>query len=112
MELFKASEQWSNRPDDERFGSVEALNEACQEYRKSAREAEGVAYKTLRVQAEGGECLLVGKQNIPSKLTHWAFGQLAQRAEAPAGYLRSLSPTLAAQNLNYGLARRGEDEKC
>jgi hypothetical protein len=32
MELFKASRQWSQRPADERFSSLEAMDEACYAY--------------------------------------------------------------------------------
>jgi len=35
--------------------------------------------------------------------THWGFGQLASRAGAPAGYLRTLQPDTAALCLNEGL---------
>jgi hypothetical protein len=35
--------------------------------------------------------------------THWAFGQLAQLAEAPAAYLRTVPAELAADCINYGL---------
>jgi len=35
--------------------------------------------------------------------TNWAFGQLAQLAEAPAGFLRSLPSPIAADCINYGL---------
>ncbi len=37
---------------------------------------------------------------IPS---HWAFGQLAALAEAPAGYLRTVPSPIAADCINYGL---------
>jgi hypothetical protein len=39
-------------------------------------------------------------------LTHFAFGQLSSKVGAPAGYLRNLPATLAAQNLNHGLVQR------
>jgi hypothetical protein len=37
--------------------------------------------------------------------SNWAFGQLAQYAQAPAGYLRKLPAELAAINLQWGLER-------
>jgi hypothetical protein len=40
--------------------------------------------------------------------THWSFGRLAQLAGAPAGYLRQLPVTLAAINLQWGLADKND----
>jgi hypothetical protein len=111
MELFKASEQWSKRPADERFWNLEEMLATCEGYRASAVEA-NVRYGELRAVADNGEVMVTGKKNVPARLTHWSFGQLAQRAGAPAGYLRALPATLAVQNLNHGLSRidRADDE--
>lgn len=108
MELVKASQQWAKRPEDEKFSSLADLHSTCTDYRNCAREAAGVSYGSLRVQASAGEVELVGKSNVPSRLTNWAFGQISQRIGAPAGYLKQLPPTLAAQNINYGLANNVE----
>lgn len=108
MNLFKASNQWANRPDDERFWTVQELDAACTTYRAQARTAR-VQFKDLRTQAQGDEVVLLGKTGS-AKLTHWAFGQLCARAGAPASYLRTLPNTLAAQNLNHGLALRADDQ--
>jgi hypothetical protein len=104
MELFKASNQWSTRPADERFGSLQELYDATKEYRASAGQKQ-ISISDLRVEAFDGDVQLVGRQNAPAKFTHWAFGQLAARVGAPAGYLRELPATLASQNLNHGLAK-------
>lgn len=90
MELFQASHQWAIRPADQRFWSLEELHTATHHYAMQARTATDVPYATLRTQANAGEVMLVGKKDVPAKLTHWAFGQLAARVGAPAGYLRSL----------------------
>jgi hypothetical protein len=108
MELFKAHNQWKTRPQDERFKSVVALHSACSAHRRVAVEAD-VSYKNLRVEAQGEEINLVGKAGTPAKLSHWAMGQLCQRAGAPASYLRELPATLAAQNLNHGLKARSDE---
>lgn len=107
MELFKAHRQWAERPEDERFASIQHLYDATKAYADIARE-KVVPYSSLRVEANGNEVNLVGKAGIPASLTHWAFGQLCSKVEAPASYLRNLPPTLAAQNLNHGLAHRAE----
>ena len=104
MNLFKASNQWSTRPDDERFASLQELHDACCGYRASAGQAV-IPFNSLRTEASDGEVMLVGKANTPARLTHWAFGQLATAIAAPGAYLRTLPATLAAQNLNHGLAK-------
>lgn len=108
MELFKASNQWAKRPADERFWTLRDMYEACAKYMRESVE-KPVSYKDLRVQADSGEILLMGKANVPASMTHFAFGQLAGRVGAPAEYLRRLPATLAAQNLNHGLAKLGEE---
>jgi hypothetical protein len=107
MQLFHASNQWATRPDDERFQTLEAMRDACYRYAAHAQEAE-VPFSDLRVEAQGEEIGLIGRAGVPARLTHHAFGQLASRVQAPAAYLRSLPATLAAQNLNYGLARKSD----
>lgn len=109
MELFKAHRQWAQRPADERFPSLQALYAATKAYADEAREKR-VPWSALRVERIGeDDVALTGKAGVPARLTHWAFGQLASRVEAPAEYLRRLPPTLAAQNLNHGLAKRAEE---
>lgn len=106
MELFKAHQQWSKRPADERFTSLSALYEATKHYSDSAREREGVRVDSLRVENVEGDVHLVGRGGTPATITNWAFGQLCSRIGAPASYLRELPATLAAQNLNHGLAAK------
>ncbi len=102
--LYEANYQWANRPDDERFTSLKEMEDATRRYAESA--ATGTAsLGSLRVEANGADnnMALVGTTGRYAKLTHYSFGQLAGFAKAPANYLRTLAPTLAAQNLNYGL---------
>jgi hypothetical protein len=106
MELFKASQQWSSRPADQKFHTIEEAYTQSKAYADSAQEKTDVDPSTLRVENFDGEVKLIGRGNIPARLSHWSFGQLAQRAGAPAGYLRELPATLAAQNINYGLKTR------
>jgi hypothetical protein len=47
--------------------------------------------------------VIVGPNGHSYSPTHWAFGQWAQLAEAPAGYLRTLPAPIAADCINYGL---------
>lgn len=114
--LSQASTEWATRPADESYTSLEELHTAVQTRRERAKEAKGVRYADLRVEAsrsgdsEGGASIkLIGKADVPADLTHWSFGQLSRAVNAPAHYLRTLPATLAAQNLNHGLAHRGAE---
>jgi hypothetical protein len=107
MELFKATRQWSTRPADQRFESLQELYDVTRNYASQACEAT-TKWDAMRVEAVDGDVQLVGRTGIPAKFTHWAFGQICSRVEAPASYLRDLPATLAAQNLNHGLAKKGD----
>lgn len=105
MELFKASQQWATRPQDERFMTIESAYQQAKAYADTAKE-KMVRPETLRVEAVGDDVKLTGRGGMPTILTNWAFGQLSGFAQAPASYLRKLPATLASQNLNYGLKSR------
>lgn len=104
MELFKASRQWADRPDDERFSSLQDLHSAVSSYRASAREAT-VPFNSLRTEAREGEVMLVGKSETPARMTNWSFRQIAAAVGAPASYIQTLPATLAVQNVNHGLSK-------
>jgi hypothetical protein len=106
--LMQASNQWATRPDDERFSNMDELHAAVTGYRNISCESKP-RWADLHAIPEGGEVMLQGVNGTPAKLTHWAFGQLASRAGAPGGYLRTLPPALAAACLNTGLVGRGTD---
>lgn len=106
MELFKAHQQWATRPADQRFTSLAELHAATLAYAKTSTERD-VPWGDLRTRpAAGDQVALVGKAGNPALLTHFSFGQLANRVGAPAEYLRGLPAALACDNLNHGLATR------
>lgn len=105
--LMQASRQWSTRPSDERFVSLLDMQQHFNHIRENSR-AVVVESNTLNVipdpTDDNNKGILVGRE--PSKAyapTHWAFGQIAQLAEAPANYLRTLPAPMAADCINYGL---------
>lgn len=109
MEIMRANAQWSTRPADQRFWDVQELYRATKAHRESAKTAT-VGLSSLRAEAQDGDVVLVGSTGAQAQLTHFAFGQLAARAEAPASYLRTLPATLAVQNINHGLKARAVEE--
>jgi hypothetical protein len=107
---MSANEQWRTRPADERYTSLTELAAAAQHVMDSSA-SRVVPSKGLTADVDGGKLIVKGPNGAPAVPTHWAFGQLAARAGAPAGYLRDLPAELAADCVNYGLhvARPVED---
>ena len=107
MQLHQASRQWSTRPSDQRFTSLPALA-AFTAYQRQHSRSVVVSSRKLNIEPDGQELRVLGPNGHGYMPTHWAFGQLAQRAEAPAGYLRTLPAPMAADCLNYGLQFKRE----
>jgi len=108
--LTAASHQWATRPDDERYLSLAALKAAVL-HRKSESWTATPTTHDIQIlpAASGGIVAQVFDPTRGEKIalhpTHYAFGQLAQYASAPAAYLRTLPAELAAINLQWGLER-------
>lgn len=104
--------QWSSRPMDERFLTIEALHERVKARRVSSSVMD-VALDSMQVQpTDGGEIALLDRDGEGGALSHFAFSQLCQRAGAPAGYLRTLPASLAVMPLQWSLETHeaGSDE--
>jgi hypothetical protein len=108
MELYHASKQWSERPDDQRFLSLEDLHTAVLQ-RKLESWTSPQRMEDMRIiPTEGGD-LIVRAENkaegkeVDLKPTNWAFGQLCQSVGAPASYMKKLPAELAAINLQWGM---------
>jgi len=110
--LTAATDQWMARPADERFGSLADLHAAVSHHREVSVESQHVNLSMLRVEARGGEPVLIGANDTAATFTHHGFGQLARRIGAPANYLRELPAEIAAVNINYGLGActKGDDD--
>lgn len=103
--LMKASNQWSTRPDDERFTSLPAMAAHFDAMRANSREVT-VSSRAITAQPAGTDhkgLELLSPNGHPFGVSHWAFGQVSQLAEAPAGYLRTMPAPIAADCINYGL---------
>lgn len=104
--LHMASQQWASRPNDERYTSLAELKQAVQQRKSESWTATPMTKNLRAVPADGGLAVQVFDptkgQTTELFPTNWAFGQLAQYAGAPAGYLRTLPPELTAINLQWG----------
>lgn len=106
MNSTQAHNQWRDRPIDERYWTVADMLAAL-----TQRMHESVTPHIGRLTASADYGVLsigeIGSDRY--QLGHYAFGQLAQLAGAPAGYLRQLPTDLAAECLNTGLEEREPD---
>lgn len=120
--LMHASHQWATRPADECYTNLLDMQEVMHGQRRKSRQTvvSNRAFSLAPVEAmadgsagqESSKALsIVSRDGQHFAPNHWATGQLAQLAGAPAGYLRSLPSHLAADCMNYGLkhARDVED---
>lgn len=103
--LMTASHQWATRPSDERFTSLDAMQVHFDNIRNNSR-AKVVSSRGIEFHPTDDlkGLTIIGRDLEQSHApTHFAFGQLAQLAKAPAGYLRTLmdASPLVADQLNY-----------
>lgn len=109
----RVSSEWFNRPDDERYLSLDALF-ASVKGRSERSRSRVVATADFRVEASRDSAerlhLVLPKADDPVAPTHWAFGQLASIVGAPASYLRQLPAPLAGINLQYGLSNHRAEQ--
>lgn len=108
--LYDAHKQWASRPPDERFASLNDLLQFTGK-RKQASIEDVRSLKGLRLYATIGGALTLNGSIQTSLLTNWAFSQLCQQVGAPAGYLKTLTPEIAAQCLEYGINLNGVESK-
>src|SRR5262245_55625637 len=111
--LMQASRQWATRPADQRFLTLTEMLDN-QRALRAASTAKVVENRALEVQPRDGDdgygLQIAGPNGSAVMPTNWAFGQLAQRAGAPAGYLRELPAPVAADCLNCSLRQRDTEE--
>lgn len=101
--LMQASHQWMSRPADERFTSLLDMQDHFDRIREQSRATVVASRRIFARPEEDNKGLVVAAGSETFEPTHWAFGQLAARVSAPAGYLRTLPSPIAADCINYGL---------
>lgn len=107
MNLMEAHNQWANRPQDQRFESLEQLRQSVHSRRMQSRSIDVDCGRT-RVQSDNG-LLTINGTLTPCEPTHWSFGQLAGMVKAPGSYLRTLPQPLIVECLNHGLEKSGRE---
>lgn len=109
-----ASRQYADRPKDERYPSLQAMITAAEydrdhsvERTYNLRDLRAVAMTPSQQDAKqsggNGSTVVLESPKGHAQFTHWSFGQLSRTIGAPAAYLRTLPPVIAADAINYGL---------
>lgn len=111
--LTQANRQWSTRPADERFASLDDLLQKARAMKHAAREARDVPFSSLDIAHDGNEMILINKKKTVGErgaiISNLAFGQLCARVRAPADYLREMAMERAVLNLREDFAQRAEE---
>ena len=102
--------QWANRPNDQRFLTLESLHQKVLARRASSSE-HSIALDVCRVYptqaGQGDEIEIIDTSGQSfGQLTNFAFGQLCARGAVPAGYVRKLPPIMASMCLQWGLEHK------
>jgi hypothetical protein len=119
LNIATAARQYASRPKDERFESLDAMIANAMTQRDHSTERT-YNLKDLQFIATGADSRSLPDSGAPldgsapgslkiasprgaANMTHWAFGQACRTLGAPANYLRSLPPAIAADALNFGI---------
>ena len=98
----RPNREYSTRPPDERFPTLQALIDASRIEKAASRDVTYNA-KDLRFTADDDQVKIVSPRGKMAGFTNWGFNQAASFAGAPASYLANdLTPQLAADCLNHG----------
>ena len=106
---MRASREWSSRPDDQRFLSLDDLY-ASVKGRADLSQTKITSTDMLKAYGTEQEEIILQTELGPQLFTNWSFGQVAQIASAPATYLRKLPSSLAAACLNDGFQNSKREE--
>ena len=113
--VTRVSSEWFNRPDDERYLSLNDLARSVRA-RSDRSKTRVVDSALVHVEASRSDqerlALILLGTDTPVAPTHWRFGQLSSLVGAPTACLRQLPAALAGINLQYGLtSHRAEQIK-
>jgi len=105
------SNQWMNRPDDQRFTDLSSLRDQVALWEAQST-AKSVLPREIRAiyDNHNPDYLGFAVDDTIVEPSNWGFDQIARLAQAPTSYLRTLPGPLAAVNLNYGLAVADQKE--
>ena len=117
--IYEAHRQWSKRPPDECFQTLEELHEFCSDYRERSYTASIPVSALEAVPTDEGDIKLVPRFSMPNlpktdksiipksglSFTNFSFKQFCSHIDASdaAQYLSRLPADIACLNINHGL---------
>lgn len=112
MNLTVAHNEWASRPADQRFQTLDALEQSVTN-RRNLSKTITVDVKTLTVKEVAsrdgkGTTLAFNGVMAATEPSHWSLGQVAAAAKLPCAYIRSIPTDLAVLNINHGITHRAE----
>lgn len=112
MNLMTAHNEWASRPADQRYQTLDALEQAVSTRRNLSKtvtvDVKALTVKEVASRDGKGSTLAFNGIMLPTEPTHWSFGQVATAIKAPAAYIRSLPTELAVLNINHGITHRAD----
>ena len=103
LDSTEVSRQWATRPDDQRFLTMQDLYQSVKGRRDVSRQYDA-ALEDMQFGYDDKTVFAINpKTEEKVAFNNWSFGQAASLVKAPAGYLRTLPPILAAANLKYNV---------
>lgn len=107
--IGRVSSEWFNRPDDERFLSLDILADMVRGRAETSR-TRVLESGLIRVEASRDDperlSLMLPGADAPVAPTNWSFGQLARLVGAPAAYLRQIPAALASPHRSRPRSRQ------
>lgn len=107
--LTRASVELFKRPADERFESLAALSQFCEDGKERSRRLKEPSTE-FRPVLDDGQVSLKVNGYPPARLNDWSFSQVCQIAGAAKETLNRLRPETAVQVLDETLRQRTDDE--
>lgn len=105
--LMEAHTQWANRPQDQRFETLDALAHSVNARRMVSRSVDVDLGKVTAKVTDNTITLNRGLAEVEP--SHWSFGQLSGWIHAPAQYLRQLPKDLTVQCINDGIQKSAKE---
>lgn len=104
MDINTASREWASRPEDERFISLDEMKDHFDDVHENSFQGLVSSKQISAMISQQGTGMEVHAGDDRERFaTNYAFNQMALKAHAPVGYLRSLPPDMAAKLVTYGI---------
>lgn len=105
--ISTAANQYANRPKDETYPDLPSMIQAA-EYERACSKELGYALRDLQAMPVESGLMMQSPRGTQATISHYAFGQLSRMIGAPASYLRTIDPQIAAAAVNYSIQHHAE----